>query len=480
MFTKKERYLERFFDSQITIPLLSGEKWYNYFNNKADKVIREYELDLLPSDVKNISESLEPFIQYISELLNTPRLIKSFIKHFEYKISGISSDVRLKELVCLSVIHASNIKLFEWIQNNRILLIDPGSASDEMWAVQQLIHSSEDSNDKDTIIEKELKKIRASSIEIEFIKKIFGNEVKSIDENLEYANYEKSICNSHMFACYFFRKSLPILYTNSGQIQFIEFLKSNRGKIDEIYEYTEQEYLNCENQADKDLIASKLREFITTLEPANAKDVCIILGILAKKYVSESIFQAGKRFFAYSTFSFLNREDVDNNMAISFLNELFRNPVSHDFYAVLAFYFFRADEKRKEKQIRKNYDPSFTQELKKLFVYKCKDVFYTNETPNDLFDENVSDSPMQMIYRWNDLTDDNKHQDYIISFIEVNKDNLSKLIDKVRSEEQSSLELLLPLNVWTKYLGKYKLYNNLTDHHVDFLRRVSQGQYSKW
>ncbi len=139
MITKDERSLERYIDVHILIPDLDLEKWELFFRNVVNIVIEGFLPNIDKDELSSISEAFYEICSIIKPILITPRQIKSFGRHLFEKLNSPAITINFVDLFCLTVIQASNPRLYSWLSDNRLLLIDPNSSSSEYWAMRLVI-----------------------------------------------------------------------------------------------------------------------------------------------------------------------------------------------------------------------------------------------------------------------------------------------------------------------------------------------------
>ncbi|MBT3581242.1 hypothetical protein HOC37_05120 [bacterium] len=442
MFTKNESALEKYIDYEVYLPPLAGEKWRSFFDKIIEVVLEKLDHKFSDKEQEIINEQFSDLSELLIPLLDTPRLIKKFGRHFLKKFDTPAGSVNIIDFIGLVALQTINPQLYIWIAKNRKPLIDPSTAEN----LFSLTESFKMQKKKDYFenrfetIKKELEELEiCSPKELALLKFCFFRHHDFLENYHHYrlTQNEPKITDNQFFCNFFYYDDLPEIAKRNGKSDFINKLKTKTiDKSDIVSELNK----NRKELKRNDLISlfhNKIREIIKEVDRETSLKLLIAYGIFAKELGSkeDGFGLSEKTKAAFSIWVYVEKNMSATEQLNKDLIEIIKEEnISHEFLANLIFRSF--NKERRPIELR---DVALdVEKIKEKFNERCENIFYDTEgQPLNIFNKSISDDPFGILYRWRDANDSKEvTQNYLEKLFKEKPEVASKFLKRVFSSDK--------------------------------------------
>lgn len=432
---KKEEYLTRFIHRSVSIPELDLNSWSKFFDAVLNFALSEIQGQLEVSENKELGNELFTIREDLSRVLSTPRLIKLFGRTLKTKIKLFSKDLYLRDVIALCAVQAANQSLYHSISRNKEYFIDPNT-TDEY--IMEIIRERSRPNDqRRQRIEKFLNSLKTSTLasdhEINILISVFHNlqsdEVRIPAKDLL---LKRRLSHAIYFDIFFNYSELPHAISLDGLQEIRDTCKHKQ------YMETSKIILEQYNSLKGTSLTKSYIIFISTLierdlSISDAEKLLFAFAVTAKSFsrIEVGFGLSDKISASFTIWDFVARLE-NSSKRRDVLLQLINEKVSHDFLTNVVFYSTHPERRPNNVEL----NPEHVAEIKKRFVEFCENKFYKDAKPLNIFDSENSDSPIQMLFRWQEcVKDDFDHSqvfdNFMAALIRDNIDVTKILLDEI-------------------------------------------------
>lgn len=467
---KKEEYLTRFIHRSVSIPNLDFNSGIKFFAEVLDYSLTQINDQLEINEINDIKQKLVQIRGDLIKILPTPRLMKLFGRILKTKIDFFSNDLYIGDLISLCAIQSTNQVLFHSISRNREYFID-SDTSDE-YIKQRILDSARPDTRRKRVEDFRIRlKEIATESEINVLTSVFhslrpdGVRPFPAEELL----LKRRISHMLYFNTFFNYSGMPYAISIRGLEKLREACENK--KYEDISDLILKQYdsLKSTNLTNSYIIfIEKLIK--RDLPIPQAKTLLFAFGRAAKSFSNAFGFFAlsEKSSSAFSIWDFLKRLDSSSGRRDVLLEMITKTDVSHEFLASIVFYSIH--ENRRPHGIK--LDKQHIDEIKEVFTEYCKNKFYKNGKPSNIFDTTISDAPIQILFRWKESTENVEvFENYLTALIKESLNATKSLIDALLvPETPSSIDFKEKIKSFTELIS-IDAFLQAASGHIECLRK---------
>ncbi|MBD3341890.1 MAG: hypothetical protein GF353_22495 [Candidatus Lokiarchaeota archaeon] len=405
-------YLGKYFNRIYFLPQLTNlEDLYIKIVDEGLKSIKlnSAHFNEIINDIQNENDELNRFASYF---LNTMRKIKAFKKIFLSNILRLERDIFIPDLILLSFVESSNLKLFNIIRRNqyflsaRYLLTNSifNRIIDVKTAVNKEKSDYENFFNKNNITDEDKDVVSFLCPHIPFILNYtqagFTNFRHELNLILDKIEKKQRIVHPFIFPKYFHSFSpddaIEVITSKKLKDNILQKFE-NEDNIISLTELLQNIFppgtANIEfRRMSLDWIEDKIIEKNLN----TAYKLVLAISIIAKKFseLPGFLMLSEKTRAAFLTWTYLKRPNANQSLLI----ELQKWDNSDEFASNAVFYSLNADRTPDKLKINEKIIIKMVKEFLARIGKKIK-------SSNSIYDKNIFDVPTNLLWRWHEATD---------------------------------------------------------------------------
>ena len=414
----------KYFRNSIVIPAFKLTNWDGMFLTILTKLEEQYPKTFSESnsekDNKFITDIEVNLKQPLIKILNTPRLMKHFARIFQSRLETLGNRINLEDILCLSAIETSNTPMYNFITEHKEYFVN------ENTYINEYDYLGLEPSEKEKVDFKYRFEEITSAMERKLCSFVFsrigdmfeGSKSLYSDRNGDEKTLfrEKRLAHNRYFNDYFYYEQVSGAIFEKAEEAIRNICTKENAEYFDISKVILEYYVKMNDNDRHIFIRNILSPLIEDeLSIKQAQKLLYGTGFAAKSFNMQEtgVMLSSKKQASYLIWNCLKRI-TDENEKVELLENIIQPGISDEFIAIIIFQLIAKENDPMGIGLMDN-NISF---IANKFLKYCSTQYFKNNDAQNIFDEEVCDGPLQMLYRWYDAAKYEKRLEEFNYFIE--------------------------------------------------------------